>query len=385
MKLYDAAVAGGGIAGAALATKLARAGRSVVVFEKEKAAHDKVCGEFISHEGACYLSDLGVPVRDLGGVAIRRVRLARRGEAVTAPLPFEAQSLSRRALDEALLDLAAGAGAEVRRGLRVKSLERAANRWAVRLDTGGTVFATQAFLATGKHDLKCWKRESGLHPECLAFKSYWRLKPEQSAQLAWHVELILFRGGYAGLQEVEGGRANFCLIVRKEAFSALYGSWQNLLVAIKEQSPHLRRRFDGAVCLMDKPLAITGLPYGYVAKESGGIWRLGDQAAAIPSFSGDGMSIALHSAHRAAESYLNGESASSYQDALARDLKSQVRRATIVSRILVGEAGQGLAMACALLLPIVLPIGAGLTRIPAHALGKHALGEISAKPLDHAV
>ena len=60
MKPYDAAVIGGGVAGPALATELARAGRSVILFEKEKEAHDKVCGEFISHEGVRYLRDLGV-------------------------------------------------------------------------------------------------------------------------------------------------------------------------------------------------------------------------------------------------------------------------------------------------------------------------------------
>ncbi len=69
-----------------------------------------------------------------------------------------------------------------------------------------------------------------------------------------------------------------------------------------ERCPHLGARLDGANCLNDRPLAITGLPYGHMAWDSGGLWRLGDQAAAIPSFSGDGMSIALHSAARAARS-----------------------------------------------------------------------------------
>jgi menaquinone-9 beta-reductase len=372
MKPYDAAVIGGGIAGPALAARLARAGRSVVLFEKEKAAHDKVCGEFISHEGARYLRDLGVSVAKLGGVAIDQVRLARRGAAVTARLPFEAQSLSRRVLDEALLDLAGDAGAEIRRGARVKGLERDAEGWAVRCDGADAVPAKQVFLATGKHDLKDWKRRPGRHPECLAFKAYWRLKPEQAAKLARHVELILFKGGYAGLQEVEGGRANLCLIVKKDAYPAHYGSWDALLAAMRQRCPHLEERLAGAVCLMDKPLAISGLPYGHVARESGGVWRLGDQAAAIPSFSGDGMSIALHSANRAAQAYLSGGTAEAYQRALARDLSGQLRRATLISRLLVSSAGQALAMASASFAPLVLPASAGATRIPEHALREFA-------------
>ncbi len=368
MKPYDAAVIGGGVAGPALAAELARAGCSVILFEKEKEAHDKVCGEFISHEGVRYLHDLGVSVEGLGSVPIRHVRLARQAGATTARLPFEAQSLSRRVLDENLLQLASGAGAEIQRGIRVKDMEKSGDAWAVHLESGDAVPAKEVFLATGKHDLKDWKRTRGSHPECIAFKAYWRLKSDQAAELAHHVELILFPGGYAGLQEVEGGSANLCLIVRKTAYAAQYGSWDSLLSGMQERCPHLKGRLDGALCLMDKPLAISGLPYGHIAWESRGVWRLGDQAAAIPSFSGDGMSIALHSARRAARCYLRGETAEIYQTGLARQLSSQLHRATIISRLLVSDTGQSLAMTGAGIFPYVLPASAGLTRIPARAL-----------------
>ena len=370
MKPYDAAVIGGGVAGPALAMELARAGRSVILFEKEKEAHDKVCGEFISHEGVRYLRDIGVSLEGLGSVPITHVRLARQGGAVAAGLPFQAQSLSRRVLDEAILQLASGAGAEIQRGIRVKGMERDGDVWAVHLEGADPVAAKEIFLATGKHDLRDWKRARGQHPECIAFKAYWRLKPDQAAELARHVELILFPGGYAGLQEVEGGRANLCLIVRKDAYATRYGSWESLLSGMQERCPHLKDRLAGAICLMDKPLAISGLPYGHVAWESGGVWRLGDQAAAIPSFSGDGMSIALHSARRAARSYLKGESADLYQQGLARQLSAQLHRATIISRLLVSETGQSLAITGAGIFPYVLPVSAGLTRIPVRALGE---------------
>ncbi len=176
MKLYDAAVIGGGVAGPALAIELGRSGRSVVLFEKEKDAHDKVCGEFISHEGVRYLRNLGVPVEGLGSVPIRHVRLAGPGDAVTAQLPFEAQSLSRRVLDESLLQLAAKSGVEIRRGMRIKDMEREGDAWAVHPDSADSVAAKQVFLATGKHDLKDWKRTRGQHPDCIAFKAYWRLQ-----------------------------------------------------------------------------------------------------------------------------------------------------------------------------------------------------------------
>ena len=369
MKSYDVAVVGGGVAGPALAAELARAGRSVILFEKEKEAHDKVCGEFISYEGVRYLRDLGVSLEALGGVPIDHVRLARHAEPITSELPFQAQSLSRRILDETLLQRAFEAGAEIKRGARVRDMEKNGDVWAAHLDDAESVEAKQAFLATGKHDLKDWKRTRGPHPECIAFKAYWRLNAAQAAELSRHVELILFPGGYAGLQDVEGGRANLCLIVRKDAYAKQYGSWDALLSGMQEHCPHLKERLDGALCLMDKPLAISGLPYGHVAWESGGVWRLGDQAATIPSFTGDGISIALHSARRAARSYLKGESPELYQQALARQLSAQLHRATIISRLLVSRTGQSLAITGAGIFPYVLPASAGLTRIPARALG----------------
>ena len=81
-----------------------------MLFEKEKAAHDKVCGEFMSQEGADYLAALGLSAQSLGSLPIRHVRLVRRRGALTKALPFEAQSLSRRVLDEAILKQAADSG-----------------------------------------------------------------------------------------------------------------------------------------------------------------------------------------------------------------------------------------------------------------------------------
>jgi len=95
MKPYDAAVIGGGVAGPALAAELAHAGRSVILFEKEKMAHDKVCGEFISHEGVRYLHDLGVSLEELGAVPIRHVRLARHECDAHPPSDTDALTIRR--------------------------------------------------------------------------------------------------------------------------------------------------------------------------------------------------------------------------------------------------------------------------------------------------
>ena len=71
------------------------------------------------------------------------------------------------------------------------------------------------------------------------------------------------------------------------------------------------------------------MPYGFVhaGLDADGLYRLGDQAAVIPSFCGDGMAIALHSARLAAEAVLRGTGVASYQRAIQRDAGPPVRLA----------------------------------------------------------
>lgn len=342
--MNDALIVGGGPAGAALATLLARAGRNVVLVERTAGPTDKVCGEFLSSEAGTYLDSLGLDLAALGAVSITTLRLCQGNHTFTAELPFVATSLSRRVLDEALLGQAASAGARLRRGVKVRELVRSgstSSTWQARLEDGSIVEAETAFLATGKHDLHGRKRPPGLQSDLVAFKLHFRLAAEPTAALAGHVELVLFEGGYAGLQLVEDGLANLCLLIRRRRLHALGSSWDRVLAAIRSESAHLDARLIGARACWARPLALSSIPYGHVQLRADGLWRLGDQAAVIPSFSGDGMSIALHSAQLAAATYLVGGGADAYQRRLARDVTGQVLLATVVSQGLVRREGQG--------------------------------------------
>jgi menaquinone-9 beta-reductase len=363
-----ALVIGGGIAGAALAAHVAQAGRRVLLVERREGPHDKVCGEFISGEAALYLDDLGVDLTALGAVRLRAVRLAAGRRVATVPLPFPAFSLSRRVLDEALLQAAVERGARLRHGCGVRALAWRDGGWLAQLDGGETIATDEVFLATGKHDLRGWKRPPGAQNDLIAFKLHWRLAREETRSLGAGVELVLFSGGYAGLEPVEGGIANLCLVVRRRRLAALGQRWDALLAALRAASPHLDRRLAGALPCASRPLAITSIPYGHVATEDAtagcGPWRLGDQAAVIPSFAGDGIAIALHSARLAADIHLAGGSAGEFQRRLARDLAGQVRRATFMSRVLVHPLGQRFAAAAAWTVPDMVATIARATRIP---------------------
>jgi menaquinone-9 beta-reductase len=362
--VVHALVVGGGVAGGAVAAHLARAGREVILIERKDGPHDKVCGEFISGEAVHYLRGLGIDLAALGAVPISAVNVHTPRVAVGCTLPFPALSISRRALDEAILVQASTAGADVRRGCAARSLRRLDEQWIVELDDGSKIAAGDAFLATGKHDLRGLKRPPGRQNDLIAFKMHWRIAAEQICALDACVELFLFPGGYAGIELVENGILNLCLVIRRSHFARLGSRWDALLSTLRAKFLRLRYLLAGAEACWDRPLAVASIPYGFVQSCGDGPWRLGDQAAVIPSFSGDGIAIALHSARMAADYYLSGRSTSEFQSDLARDVMGQVRRATLLSRLLVQPTGQVLAMTLAQTAPgLVRQIGRG-TRIP---------------------
>lgn len=335
-KRQEALIVGGGPAGAALAILLARGGRSVEIIEQSTAMHHKVCGEFLSSEAIAYLGRLGVDLPALGAAAIHGVRLSARRTIAACDLPFPAMSLSRRTLDEALLLQAAHAGAMVLRGQRVERIERNATGWIAQLAGGEKRHVPTVFLATGKHDVASHRRPLGRQNGLIAFKMYFRLTPAQLSALRGWVELFLFPSGYAGLQLVEQDQANLCLLVKQTTLSRCHNKWQALLDHMCSYSAPLAERLDAALPLMSRPLAISSIPYGMLLSDAEpGMWRLGDQAAVIPSFSGDGMSIALHSAHLAAEIYTRGGTSAEFSRQLRSQLGTPVHFAVWLSRLMI--------------------------------------------------
>jgi flavin-dependent dehydrogenase len=357
-------ILGGGVAGCAASIALARKGRSVTLIEREPAPRHKVCGEFLSGEALEDLHGLGIDVASLGAVPIDSVRLAAARRAAEAPLPFPAASLTRKALDTELLSAAAAAGVRVERGRGVQSLNRTAtNRWKATLDDGATFEAPTAFLATGKRDLRGHGRPRDPH-QWVAFKMYYRLSAAQTAELANASELTLYPGGYGGIQPVENGVTNFCCVVQRRFFARAGLRWEGLLAAMQEQCPHLAMRLEGAEPLLEKPITVTHIPYGYLRRETeDGLYCIGDQAAVIPSFTGDGMSIALHTARRATAAYLAAEPAPVFQPKLRSAMLLQMRLAEMAANGLNNPLSRAVLPFCLRVWPGAMRVTARLTRV----------------------
>ena len=357
-------ILGGGVAGCAASIALARKGRSVTLIEREPTPRHKVCGEFLSGEALEDLHLLGIDVTSLGAVPIDYVRLAAARRAATAPLPFPAKSLTRKALDTALIAEAIAAGVRVERGRSVQSLSRAtANLWQATLDDGTPREAPTVFLATGKHDLRGHHRPKDPQ-QWIGFKMYYRLSAAQTADLAGASELTLYAGGYGGIQPVEDGITNFCCVVQRRYFARAGLRWEGLLAKMRQDCPHLAMRLEGAEPLLDKPITITHIPYGYVRRSTeDGLYCIGDQAAVIPSFTGDGISIALHTARRAAAAYLAGEPAPVFQPKLRSAMLPQMHLAELAADGLNNALARAVLPFCLRVWPGAMRVTARLTRV----------------------
>ena len=365
----DIVVGGGGPSGAAAACLLARAGRPVTVLEREWGPRDVVCGDFISVEGQAMLAGLGVDIAALGAVQITHLRLVSGHHQARIALPFVGWSLTRRVLDEAILRQAEREGAEVRRGTTIRSIGATAGRIAIGM-TESEVTAGTFLLATGKHDLRGAARCVPAGPgRLVGFKTYLALTPQQASELAGSVEVVLFSGGYAGLQAVEGGRANLCLLVDAARFAQAGRTWTGLRDHLSATVPHLAMRLCRARELRDRPLSIARVPYGFIHRPTSadpdGLWRLGDQAGVIPSFCGDGVAIALRSAHLAAGNLLAGASASRYHRQIRASLFRPIRLASLLSGIAQAGVGRGLLIHAARRAPLLIRSLALLTRVSA--------------------
>ncbi|XJJ70422.1 FAD-dependent monooxygenase [Novosphingobium sp. BL-8A] len=357
----DTLVIGAGLAGSAAACLLAQAGRLVHLIDRETGPHHKVCGEFLSEEALAHLSQLGLEPEALGGEPIGRVRLVCGGMVAETALPFRAIGLSRHALDEALVARAAAAGARLERGVRVLRLDGGTAHTSCGAMTGDAVV-----LATGKLPVR--EREGAaahrVHDGFVGFKMHYRLAPQASARLRGTILLALLDGGYAGLQMVEDGRANLCLVIRRSRLARLGGGWEDLpewLDGARELAAMLR----DAEPLFARPATIANLAYGMppAPEEGDPLFRLGDRWAMTASLTGDGMAIALRSAFVAARCITAGEGSNAYRQRMAAQAGTQVARAMTVQNAMAFPGAGMVFCGVAALFPAGLRFAAQATRI----------------------
>jgi flavin-dependent dehydrogenase len=168
--------------------------------------------------------------------------------------------------------------------------------------------------------------------------------------LSGQVELFLLPDGYGGLEPVEGGIANLCVLLRRAAVTRIGPGWIALRDYLMRAAPTLGARLDGGIALWESPLAVVCPSGGHLhespSRVDRGLYRVGDRIAHIPPFTGDGLGIALASAEIAAAHIRDRRSPDDYHRAVRRAAATPVRLASAVSRIAdtsVGRALMGIA------------------------------------------
>ncbi|MEO6389111.1 MAG: FAD-dependent monooxygenase [Croceibacterium sp.] len=337
-------ILGAGPAGCAAAIGLAQAGAEPVLLDRDADVRDLLCGGFLSWRTAAQLGALGVDPAALGAHRVERLALFAGRREVTLALPATAYGLSRRALDTALRARAVALGTrlaiDTARGIEGSAVFGRERTW-----TGDGLF-----LATGKHDLRGLARPRVAHDPALGLRL--RLPPSAArrALLEGRIELHLFDHGYAGIVQQEGGSTNVCLAVRKSRLAAAGGDPEELLARLAEANPAFAERL-GADWRAAEVDTVGSVPYGWIARTTpSGLFRLGDQAAVIPSLAGEGISIAVASGTAAARHWLErgAAAAPAYQREFAVRAAGPVRTArlawTLAERPLAARLGLALAV-----------------------------------------
>lgn len=369
MSRVGTAVIGGGLAGSATALALARRGHSVTVFERDPSPRDKVCGEFLSPEGCCEVEAMGLDLMRLGAEPVTRLRLLAGGRSVSGSLPFRAMTIPRSLLDGELRSLAAEAGADIRLGARVTSVEEG----ELRLGTE-RIAADRIVLASGKLDLRGWKRAAttGDKDHHIGLKMHYRPGAEAMAALRDTIVLCFFEGGYAGIVPMDADTCNISIAVTRGAWDACGRDYGELCRVIAEECPDAAPVLRGDAAIWPRPLAVGHVPYGYRtwAERTGPdwLWRVGDQAAVIPSLSGTGMTMALIGGRLLAACLVEGRSQADYARDLRQVFAGPMWRAEGVAKIFQGRRRRRVASHIADRFPSLLARVARLTRVASGSL-----------------
>src|ERR1700693_4417881 len=131
MSDYDIITIGGGLGGAALARSMAASGARVLVLERETKFKDRVRGEGMTTWGAGEARELGIYDLLLSACGhalpiwenyVGPMQVMQRDMPSTTPQGLPTLSFYHPAMQGALLNAAADAGAEVRMGVRATAI-----------------------------------------------------------------------------------------------------------------------------------------------------------------------------------------------------------------------------------------------------------------------
>ena len=225
------------------------------------------------------------------------------------------------------------------------------DRAQMRVDAGndGPISADAIFLATGKHDVRGMKRQAtGTIDDLIGFKMHYRLASSQRQAIEapskslsspavmpgsrWSSRMLPISASlYRDVPSSRSAKAGTAFSITSSTSARI---WR---IACKARSHSSNVR-----CPSSK---FPGFLHAPDPNDPQGLFRLGDQAGVIPSFTGEGMSIALHSGCLAAATYFaHGRASSLFHHRIRSEIHRSIRLAFILNHTLRHAAGQRSAL-----------------------------------------
>lgn len=287
---FDLAIIGGGPAGSSAAITAARLGARVVLLEARDFPRHKVCGEFVSAEALDILAGL---LRDVpsakslfdGALPIDRTRLLRGTRVIVVPVSPAGLSITRYDLDAHLWKAAQATGVETHANCEVLASD---GDGPFQLQTSsGRLAAKALIIAAGRWSQFTSDRTVPAGPKWIGLKAHFHEpNPPRST------DLYFFENGYCGVQPVAEGVVNACAMVRSDTATSLQEAFA--------LHPQLVNRAAGWE-LASPAVSTAPLIYRQPQASRGNVMLVGDAAAFIDPFAGDGISIALRSGQAAGQ------------------------------------------------------------------------------------
>ena len=336
-------IVGAGPAGSAAAITLARGGADVVVIDKATFPRDKCCGDGLTTGALRRLEHLGLDPatmpswQTVDDVVVRSVS----GRVFRFPMPRDrgvyAAVVRRTELDHALVQLARAAGAEVREGVGVAGMARAADGGVrVSTDDGDVLDADFVIAADGVwsavRKLTGANDEDGYLGEWHAFRQYRKSTTEASRDL-WVLFEEDLRPGYAWSFPLADDIVNVGIgILRKpgEPTKDLGRRFRDVLaraqfVDVIGESAEESKALAWPIPARVEKTALDAL--------DGRVLFVGDAARATDPMTGEGIGQALETGEYAAMAILSsGDPAARYRRVVTAGLARDNRLAGWLSR-----------------------------------------------------